>query len=126
MLTCEDKGTCSAERSNAIAQALLSPQLGCLLVILIGAGIGYALPRITLHFVRGRTGLVLGLSINIALSLSSIGLAVWSWRLLESHQGADWGALAYAVLSIASAAFGLGMLLTTLSTAPRRSQVKVK
>ena len=52
--------------------------------VLIGAGIGYALPRITLYFVGGRFGLTLGRSIGVALFLGCIGLTAWSWRLLTN------------------------------------------
>jgi hypothetical protein len=124
MLSCEDQNTCAAKRSEAVERALFNPRLGLLLLALFGGGVGYVLPRIGLA--GGRSGVVVGQSIGIALSLGCIGLAVWSWRFLESHHVPDWGGLFYVALTFASAALGLGMLLTSLFVAPRRSGISTE
>jgi hypothetical protein len=113
-LTCEDRGTCAAERTVARERVLFNPLTALLASLLAGAVIGYALLLAVVRLGGGRRALPLARSIGVLGVSACFGTAIWNGRALDAYRGGDYGGLVYFWIMMIAAAVGVGLLIATL------------
>jgi hypothetical protein len=113
-VTCEDRGTCAAERSDKLQHALFSPLPVLFVSLFASFGITYLVLRTIVRVGGGAGALLAARLIGAAVVLAGLGTAAWNWHALENYHGGGWGGLPYFVILVGAAVFSIGALIATL------------
>jgi hypothetical protein len=117
-ISCEDRGTCAAERAAKRDHVLFSGPSLLLATLLAGCAIGYLLLRVILGVGGGARALPFARNIVEVIALVCFGTAAWNWHALETNDGEGWGGVGYFVVMIGAGLFGIGMLIAMLLVRP--------
>jgi hypothetical protein len=118
-VTCEDRGTCAAERSEKWHHMLFNPLWLLLATLFAGCVIGYALLRAVLVLGGGTRALPVARLISGLVVITSFAIAAWNVRALNAYRGEGWGSLPYFLVMIGAGLFGIGVLVATLLVGSR-------